>query len=59
MCCAFYLRDGPVLSYTFWRDSTLAMGPYGSTGTCIINYIPIKINVVIIAKALFITMSTG
>ena len=28
-------------------DATLTIGPYGSTGTCIINYAPPQINVVV------------
>ena len=28
-------------------DATLTIGPYGSTGTCIINYTPPQINVVV------------
>ena len=28
-------------------DATLTIGPYGSAGTCIINYAPPQINVVV------------
>ena len=28
-------------------DATLTIGPYGSAGTCIINYTPPQINVVV------------
>ena len=28
-------------------DATLTIGPYGSAGTCIINYAPAQINVVV------------
>ena len=30
-----------------WGDATLTIGPYGSAGTCIINYAPPQINVVV------------
>ena len=36
----------------FRGDMTLTIGPYGSAGTCIINYAPPEINVVIMVKAL-------
>ena len=48
MCVPYRL----ILLYMFRGDAVLTMGPYGSTGTCIINYNPPEINVVM-AKALF------
>ena len=30
-----------------WGDTTFTIGPYGSAGTCIINYAPPQINVVV------------
>ena len=35
-------------------EVTLTMGPFGSTGTCIINYTPPEINIVVMVKALFV-----
>ena len=40
-----------------WGDAILTIGPYGSAGTCIINYALPQINVVIMAKAVFISLS--
>ena len=37
----------PILLYRFRGDAMLSMGPYGSAGTCIINYAPPEINVVV------------
>ena len=34
-------------------DATLTMGPYGSAGTCVINYAPRQINTVVRAELLF------
>ena len=42
-------------------DATLTIGPYGSAGTCIINYAPPQINVVVMTLAivsLFVTISS-
>ena len=43
----------PILLYRFRGDATLTMGPYRTTGMCIINYTSPEINAVVIAKALF------
>ena len=40
--------------YMFQGAATLTTEPYGSAGTCIINYAPPQINVVVMAKALFV-----
>ena len=40
----------------FWGDATLTRRPYGSAGTCIINYATPEINVVNMAKALLSTL---
>ena len=42
-------------------DATLTIGPYGSAGTCIINYAPPQINVVVMTLVivwLFVTISS-
>ena len=33
-------------------DATLTIGPHGSAGTCIINYAPPQINVVVMTLAI-------
>ena len=33
-------------------DATVTIAPYGSTGTCIINYAPPQINIVVMTLAL-------
>ena len=53
--CAFYLRvpftgvpyGVPYFMIHVRGDATLTIGPYGSAGTCIINYAPPQINVVV------------
>ena len=40
--------------YTFRGDGMVTMGSCGTAGTCIINYAPLEINIIIIAKSLII-----